>query len=93
MYQIVGKVCVIMAISIIIEFVMQSSSVNIVNVERASSQLSCYDSWSTTEPQNEEHGGSVTSSDVIMEDNPAYQHLGGMQQLQNSALVCAFEVI
>ena len=75
MYQIVGKVCVIMAISIIIKFVMQSSSVNLVNAERASSQLSHYDSWSTTEPQNEEHGGGVTSSDVVMEENPTYQTL------------------
>ena len=74
MYQIVGNVRVITAISIIIKFVMQSC-VNIVNAERASSQLSHYDSWSTTEPQNEEHGGGVTSSDVVMEENPTYQTL------------------
>ena len=73
MYQIVGKVCVITALSIIIKFVMQSLSVNIA--EQPSSQLSHYDSWSTTEPQNAEHGGGVTSSDVVMEENPAYQTL------------------
>ena len=61
MYQIVGKVSVITAVSIIMKFVMQSLSVNRVNAERASSQWRRYDSWSTTEPQNEEHGGGVTS--------------------------------
>ena len=30
---------------------------------------------STTEPLNEEHSGAVTSSDVVMEVNPAYQPL------------------
>ena len=30
---------------------------------------------STTESQNEEHGGGVTSSDVVMEKNPAYRPL------------------
>ena len=30
---------------------------------------------STAEPQNEEHGGGVTSSYVVMEKNPAYQPL------------------
>ena len=30
---------------------------------------------STTEPLNEEHSGAVTSSDVVMEANPAYQPL------------------
>ena len=30
-------------------------------------------SKSTTEPQYEECGGGVTSSDVAMEENPAYQ--------------------
>ena len=48
---------------------------NTVNAERASSQLRRYDSWSTIEPQNEEYSGGVTSSDVVMEDNPAYQPL------------------
>ena len=45
-------------------FVMQSSSVDIANAERPPS---------TTEPLNEEHSGAVTSSDVVMEANPAYQ--------------------
>ena len=46
--------------------VMQSSSVDIVNADRPPS---------TTEPQNKEHSGAVTSSDVVMEANPAYQPL------------------
>ena len=32
-------------------------------------------SKSTTEPQYEECGGGVTSSNVAMEENPAYQSL------------------
>ena len=27
---------------------------------------------STTEPQIEEHSGAMTSSDIVMEENPAY---------------------
>ena len=50
----------------LITFVMQSSSVGIVNADRPPS---------TTEPQNEEHSGAMTSSDVVMEANPAYQPL------------------
>ena len=49
-----------------ITFVMQSSSVGIVNADRPPS---------TTEPLNKEHTGAVTSSDVVMEANPAYQPL------------------
>ena len=30
---------------------------------------------SATEPQNKEHTGTMTSSDVVMEANPAYQPL------------------
>ena len=47
-------------------FVLQSSSVDIANADRPPS---------TTEPLNEEHSGAVTSSDVVMEVNPAYQPL------------------
>ena len=50
----------------LITCVMQSSSVGIINADRPPS---------ATEPQNEEHSGAVTSSDVVMEANPAYQPL------------------
>ena len=43
-----------------IAFEMQSSSVDIVNAERPLSQLYHSDVRSTTESQNEEHGGGVT---------------------------------
>ena len=46
--------------------VMQSSSVDILNADRPPS---------TTEPLNKEHTGTMTSSDIVMEDNPAYQPL------------------
>ena len=46
-------------------FVPQSSGVNIIIAEQATSQL----------PSYEEHSGCVASSDVAMEDNPAYQPL------------------
>ena len=52
---------------------MQSSSVNAVNVHQASSQLHSHDATSTTVAPNEDSGVGVTSNDVIMEDNPAYQ--------------------
>ena len=55
---------------------------NTVNSERASSQLRHYVDRSTIEPQNEEHGGGVTSSDVVMENNPAYQELQILRQEQ-----------
>ena len=52
---------------------MQSSSVNAVNVHQASFQLPSHDAISTTVAPNEDSGVGVTSNDVIMEDNPAYQ--------------------
>ena len=42
-------------------------------VEMASRSLPKSHSKSTTEPQYEECGGGVTSSNVAMEENPAYQ--------------------
>lgn len=48
---------------------------DIVDAEQTPSQLHSYDDSSTTDPQYEEHGGGVTSSDVVMEANPAYQSL------------------
>ena len=54
---------------------MQSSSVDAVKVHQASSQLHSHDATSTTAAPNEESVGGVTSSDVAMEDNPAYQPL------------------
>ena len=56
-------------------FVMQSSSVNAVNVHQASSQLPSHDATSTTvaPKELEDSGVGVTSNDVTMEDNPAYQ--------------------
>ena len=42
-------------------------------VEMGSRSLPKSHSKSTTEPQYEECGGGVTSSNVAMEENPAYQ--------------------
>ena len=52
---------------------MQSPSVDAVNVRQASFQLHSQDDTSTTATPNEESVRGVTSSDVTMEDNPAYQ--------------------
>ena len=54
---------------------MQSSSVDNVDAEGPLSHLHHPKDTSTTEPQNEEHGGAMTSSDIVMEENPAYQPL------------------
>ena len=43
------------------------------DVEMESHNLPKSHSKSTTEPQYEECGGGVTSSNVAMEENPAYQ--------------------
>ena len=43
------------------------------HVEMESHNLPKSHSKSTTEPQYEECGGGVTSSNVAMEENPAYQ--------------------
>ena len=48
---------------------------DIIIAEQATSQLPNYDNRSATDLQYEEHSGGVTSSDVVMEDNPAYQSL------------------
>ena len=48
---------------------------NIIIAEQATSQLPSYDNRSATDLQYEEHSGGVTSSDVVMEANPAYQPL------------------
>ena len=48
---------------------------NIIIAEQATSQLPSYDNRSATDLQYEEHSGGVTSSDVAMEANPAYQPL------------------
>ena len=48
---------------------------DIIIAEQATSQLTSYDNRSATDLQYEEHSGGVTSSDVVMEDNPAYQPL------------------
>ena len=53
-------------------FVMQTPSVDAVNVHHGSFQLHSQDATSTAAP-NEESVRGVTSSDVTMEDNPAYQ--------------------
>ena len=46
---------------------------NAVNVHQAYFQLHNQDATSTTVAPNEESGVGVTSNDVTMEDNPAYQ--------------------
>ena len=48
---------------------------NIIIAEQATSQLPSYDNRSATDLQYEDHSGCVTSSDVVMEANPAYQPL------------------
>ena len=48
---------------------------NSIIAEQATSQLPSCDNRSATDLQYEEHSGGVTSSDVVMEDNPAYQPL------------------
>ena len=48
---------------------------NVIIAEQATSQLPSYDNRSAADLQYEEHSGGVTSRDVVMEDNPAYQPL------------------
>ena len=48
---------------------------NVIIAEQATSQLPSYDNRSATDLQYEEHSRGVTSSDVVMEANPAYQPL------------------
>ena len=49
---------------------------NIIIAEQATYQLPSYDNRSATDLQYEEHsGGAASSTDVVMEDNPAYQPL------------------
>ena len=52
---------------------MQSPSGDGVNGHQASFQLHSHDATSTTVAPNEDSGLGVTSNDVTMEDNPAYQ--------------------
>ena len=67
--------------SVIIEIQKLSSMLKVVkdpkyhydDVEMESHNLPKSHSKSTAEPQYEECGGGVTSSNVAMEDNPAYQ--------------------
>ena len=53
--------------------VVKGPSSQYAEVEMASHSLPKSHSKSTTEPQYEECGGGVTSSNVAMEENPAYQ--------------------
>ena len=48
---------------------------DIVNVKRPLSQLHHSDDRTAADLQYEEHSGGATSSDVVMEANPAYQPL------------------
>ena len=48
---------------------------DVIIAEQATSQLPSYDNRSATDLQYEEHSGGMTSSDVVMEANPAYQLL------------------
>lgn len=56
---------------------MQTSNVDIVNVQHAPSLLHCYDARPATEAQYEALREGVTSRDAVMEGNPAYQPLAG----------------
>ena len=53
--------------------VVKDPKYHYADVEMESHHLPKSHSKSTTEPQYEECGGGVTSSNVAMEDNPAYQ--------------------
>ena len=52
---------------------MQTSNVDTVHVHHASLQLQDHGATSTTAAQYMNVG--VTSSDIVMEDNPAYQSI------------------
>ena len=53
--------------------VVKDPNYHYADVEMESHDLPKSYSKSTTEPQYEECGGGVISSNVAMEDNPAYQ--------------------
>ena len=53
--------------------VMKDPNYHYADVEMESYNLPKSHSKSTTEPQYEECGGGVISSNVAMEENPAYQ--------------------